>query len=108
MLQQQNPNQALPEIIRVRAQKGFRAHVDGQFGVVNPGDVVEVPRVLAMELRGAQKAVMTDAEKVRQKDYLPARKKNPPKDVSSQLQVLTETVQGLAAAVAVLAKKKGE
>lgn len=73
---QQPPNQALPEIIRVRALKGFRAHVNGQFGIVNPGDVVEIPTVLAMEMRAANKAVMTDEDLKRQKSYLPERKKN--------------------------------
>lgn len=105
---QQQPNQALPETIRVRAQKGFRAHVDGAFGVVNPGDVVDVPRALAMELRASGKAVMTEERKQRQVDYLPERKKNPPKDTATQLQVLTETVQALAGAVAALTKKKGD
>jgi hypothetical protein len=77
-MQMQHPNQPLPEIIRVEALKGFRAVVNGQFGVVNPGDVVEVPLQTAIDLRVAKKAVMTDKDLKRQKDYLPERKR--PKD----------------------------
>ena len=94
MLQTQ-PNQSLPEVIRMQAQKGFRAHIDGKFGIVNPGDVVDVPRPLAMELRAAGKAFMTDADVKRQKEYLPERKKagkaagDP---VAKQIALLTDAV----------------
>jgi len=70
-----NPNQALPEVIRVEALKGFRASVNGQYGVVNPGDVVEVPLEVAIDLRTAHKAVMTQKELRRQTTYLPERKR---------------------------------
>jgi len=73
--QMKNPNQALPETIRVEALKGFRAVIAGQFGVANPGDVVEVPLQVAIDLRVAGKAVMTDKDLKRQKDYLPERKR---------------------------------
>lgn len=91
---QQNPNQPLPEVIRMRALKGFRATVDGQFGIVNPGDVVDIPRTLAMEMRAAGKAVMTEEQPKRQKDYLPARKKEgkAADPVSKQLALLSEAV----------------
>lgn len=97
----QNPSQALHETIRVRALKGFRAIVDGQFGIVNPGDVVEIPRTLAMEMRAANKAVMTDAELKRQKDYTPERKKaaRVADPVSRQLALLTEAVATLTTLV---------
>lgn len=97
LTQQQQANQALPEVIRVQAQKGFRAHVEGKFGVVNPGDVVEIPKVLAMELRAAGKAFMTDAELKRQKNYLPERKKQPGggDPIARQLALLTEAVAAL-------------
>lgn len=72
------PNQALPEIIRVEALKGFRASIGGTFGVVNPGDVVEVPLQVAVDLRTAHKAVMTDKELRRQTGYLPERKRAKP------------------------------
>ncbi len=96
-MQQQAPNQALPEAIRVRAQKGFRAPVDGIFGIVNPGDVVEIPRALAMELRAAGKAVMTEEPLKRQKDYLPERKKAAKggDPVAKQLALLSEAVSTL-------------
>lgn len=101
MLQQQ-PNQALPEVIRMRALKGFRASINGEFGIVNPGDVVELPRVLAMEMRAANKAVMVDADLKRQKDYLPERKKagKAADPVARQLALLTEAVAKLTALVA--------
>jgi len=91
------PNQPLPEVIRVRALKGFRASIGGEFGVVNPGDVVEIPRVLAMEMRAAGKAVMTEDNLKRQKDYLPERKKEGKSadPVSKQLGLLTEAVAKL-------------
>jgi hypothetical protein len=91
---QQAPNQALPEIIRVRALKGFRASVNGQFGIVNPGDVVEIPTVLAMEMRAANKAVMVDEDLKRQKAYLPERKKNAVK-VGDPLVMMAEAVAKL-------------
>lgn len=96
------PNQGLPEIIRVRAIRGFRGLIDGQFGVANPGDVVEVPRALAMEMRSCGRAVMTDAEKSRQKDYLPERKRPgaAPKDpVAAQLTAMTAALTSLKAVV---------
>jgi hypothetical protein len=98
---QQSPNQPLPETIRVRALKGFRAHVDGTFGIVNPGDVVEVPRALAFEMRAAGKAVMTEDKPLRQTSYLPARKKldKAQDPVAKQLAMLSEAVATLATLV---------
>lgn len=68
----QAPNTALPEIIRVKAQKGFYAPLDGKLELVNPGDVVEIPRALAFEMRAAGKAYMVNDPIKRQKDYKPA------------------------------------
>lgn len=67
--------ETLPDYIRVEALKGFRAHVDGRFAIVNPGDVVEVSRATAIDLRMANKAIMTDKKPNVQKDYLPERKR---------------------------------
>lgn len=99
MLQQ--PNQPLPEVIRVRALRGFRASIDGVLSVVNPGDVVEVPRTLAMEMRAANKAVMTEDPLKRQKDFLPERKKagKVADPVGRQLTMLTEAVAALTTLV---------
>jgi hypothetical protein len=95
--QNQQPNQALPEVIRVRAQRGFRGPIDGKFSIASPGDVVEVPRALAMELRGAGKAVMTDEDLKRQAGYLPERKKGgkAADPATLQLKALTDAVTAL-------------
>lgn len=69
------PDSVLADLIRMEALKGFRAPVDGVFGIVNPGDVVEVPRAVAIDLRSANKAIMTEKAVRRQKDYLPERKR---------------------------------
>jgi hypothetical protein len=95
-------NAALPEQIRVKAMKGFRAMADGQFGVVNPGDVVVVDRLVALELRAAQKAVMTDEPLKRQKDYVPERKKNARPSDASQIATLSAQVATLTQQVATL------
>lgn len=67
--------ETLPEQIKVEALKGFRGHVKGAFTIVNPGDVVVVSRALAVELRMANKAVMTDKPERIQENYLPERKR---------------------------------
>lgn len=69
MLQAQ-ANMGLPDVIRVKALKGFRALTkdNNQFTIVRPGDVVEVDRQLAMELRMHRKAVMVNEELKRQTD----------------------------------------
>ena len=101
-MQQQQPNQSLPEIIRVKAQKGFYASVEGQFGLVNPGDVVEIPRSLAMELRASGKAHMTDAKLLRQKDFVPdyAKADKAVDPVTRQMALLTDAVVALQKLVA--------
>lgn len=98
---QQSPNQPLPEMIRVRALKGFRASLDGVFAIVNPGDVVEISRTLAMEMRAANKAVMTEDPVKRQKDFLPERKKTGKAvdPVGRQLAMLAEAVATLTTLV---------
>lgn len=104
----QAPNQPLPETIRVRAIKGFRGVIDNVFGVASPGDVVHVPRALAMELRGAGKAVMTDEQPKRQDNYLPERKKGGRSldPAERQLKALTVAVETLQKAVEALAAGK--
>lgn len=46
--------------VRVRATKGFYAHVQGQYGVVNPDSVVDLPRELAAMMVSANKATLVD------------------------------------------------
>lgn len=65
----------VPDFVKVECLKGFRAHVDGKFTIVNPGDVVTVAKATAIDLRLSQKAVMTDKAERVQKDYLPERKR---------------------------------
>lgn len=69
----------IPDMVRVRALKGFRAVVRGQYSIVNPGDVVMVAKSVAIDLRQANKAVMTDDAEKTQQNYLPERKR--PKSV---------------------------
>ena len=101
---QMAPNQGLPDIIRVKVVRGFRGLIDGQFGVANPGDVVEVPRGLAMEMRGAGRAVMTNDDKHRDPKYLPERKRAglPADPVQAQLAAMTKALEGLQKVVEAL------
>jgi len=97
--------QGLPEIVRVKALRGFRGLIEGVQGEANPGDVVDVPRELAIGLRYGNKAVMVDPEKVakkRQENYLPARKKDKPLDPQAkQIAALVEAVAAMKEAVTV-------
>lgn len=99
-LQQYNPNQQLPETIRVKAQKGFYAHIDGKLAIVNPGDVVDIPRQLACDMRAAGKAYMVDEPLKRQKDYVPPYVRPAAADpfaaLAAQIAKLTELVGSLA------------
>lgn len=96
-----NPN-GLPEIIRVKVIRGFRGEIDGKFGTCAPGDVVDVPRALAIEQRHAGRCVAAtgDEEPKRQLGYLPERKKNPPASPADQLAALTAAVANLTKLVA--------
>lgn len=98
----QQQNQGLPDIIRVKVLRGFRGHIDGRFGIAVPGDVVEVPRELALQMRGAHRAVMTEAELKRQTNYLPERKR--PENVAAdparaQMVAMTKAFEGLSKVV---------
>jgi hypothetical protein len=100
-LQQYNPNQQLPDTIRMKAQKGFYAHIDGKLAIVNPGDVVDIPRQLACDMRAAGKAFMVDEPLKRQAGYMPDYARPEKADpVSRQLAALTEAVTALTALVA--------
>lgn len=77
--------QQIPDMVRVRALKGFRSPVNGVFSVVNPGDVVTVPKAVAVDLRQSNKAVMTTDPETIQKNYLPERKR--PKTVEKAAKV---------------------
>lgn len=72
---QQGMQSDFSQIVKVEAQKSFYFKDGQRMAVANPGDVVEVPLGVAIELRMAQKAHTTDKELQRQKDYLPARKR---------------------------------
>lgn len=106
--QQPAPYAGLPETVRVRALKGFRGLIDGQMGVANPEDVVDVPRDLAVTLRFGGKAVMVnpaEVEKKRQTNYLPERKKNKPVDpAAQQLAALVDAVGAMKDAIATQGK----
>lgn len=98
----------LPDVIRMRAIKGFRGQVDGQLGIVNPGDVVDVPRDLALTLRYGQKAVMVEPTTQKKRsgaEWLPERKKNKPLDPQAQqLAALVDAVSSMKDAVATQGK----
>lgn len=94
--------------LRVKAIKGFYAVVGGQFGVVNPGDVVDLDRGTASMVLSAKKAELTQDTLKRQENYLPERKKNPPPTQQDQLSSLTKAVESLAALVSQLVSAKAE
>lgn len=73
----------VPEFVRVRALKGFRAKVKGVYSIVNPGDVVTVEGPVAVDLRVANKAVMTDEPEKTQANYLPERKRSKAKEAKA-------------------------
>lgn len=89
---------------KVRATRGFYAHRAGQFGVVNPGDVVEISNADARMLAAAGKAEFVDKETALKIDpnYLPERKKDPHRlksPIERQLALQTEVVTQLKDAV---------
>lgn len=98
------------QVVRVKATKGFYATVAGQFGIVNPGDVVDVDRYTASLVVGAGKARAATAEDkpTRQTNYLPERKRNPKRSAEDLLATLVEAVaantQAIQALVASQAK----
>ena len=65
----------LPDVIRMKALRGFRTQVGGRFSIVNPGDVVEVDKLTAMDLRLANKAISTSDPIKQDASYMPARKR---------------------------------
>lgn len=98
-MQQANPT------LRVKATKGFFASTGGQFGVVNPGDVVELDKYTASLVLGAGKAQVTTDSLNRQANYLPERKRNPKPKTEDLLAALvkateanTQAIQALVAA----------
>lgn len=90
--------------VRVRANKGFYANIQGQYGVVNPGDVVDLDRQLAAMMISANKAVQvpSDTKLVRDTDYKPERLKNPQPTSEDRLDKLQGAVEQLAGLVAQL------
>jgi hypothetical protein len=102
MLQQSVNTHGLPDLIRVRALKGFRAVADGAFQIVNPGDVVDVSRETAWELRLYNKCVMTSDEKRRTPPEELAKAKAAKREqvkgpMERQFDVLVAAIQRLAA-----------
>lgn len=96
------------QVVRVKATKGFYATVQGQFGIVNPGDVVDLDRYTASLVAGAGKAVLASSESpTRAQNYLPERKRNPRRSTEDLLGALvkateanTQAIQALVAAQA--------
>jgi len=88
--------------VRVRATKGFYANVNGAFGVVNPGDVVDLDRGIASTVLNKIEVVAPDTKLVRNTSYLPERKRNPKPDSATQIATLTAAVEALTQTVAML------
>ena len=99
-MQKQNATQ-LSDIVRVEAKRSFHAHVDGRFGVINPGDVVDLSRDQAITVLGSQKAALSNREVKRDRNYEAPRLCNPAAQDPNTAQVaaLTAAVQSLQAAV---------
>lgn len=90
---------------RVKALRGFFAVRQGMFGVVNPGDVVDIVVADAKMLRAADKVefLTADSEIKVQTNYIPERKKAKDYGLSPearQLALLAEAVNGLQQIVA--------
>lgn len=92
--------------VRVRALKGFYAVVQGQFGQVNPGDVIDLDRGIARDLANKLQPVAPNEPLVRQKDYLPERKRNPKPDQVSELAALRAAVDALTKVVTALVERE--
>lgn len=96
--------------LKIEVAKGFWAHIQGQFQVVNPGDVVECDRQVAVMAIAAGKAQLTDKSPVRQTNYLPERKRKPKQTTHDLLDALVKATEANTAAIAQLvaaqAKKK--
>lgn len=99
---------------RVKATKGFYAIVQGQLGIVNPGDVVDIDRHTASMVVSANKAQDTADAPTRQSSYLPERKRNPKPTTETLLAALvkateanTKAIESLVAAQAAQVKEAG-
>lgn len=88
--------------VRVKATKGFYANVAGQFGIINPGDVVDIDRHTATLVVSAGKAQQSAESPTRVKDYLPERKRNPKPTVESLLASLVRATEANTQAIAAL------
>lgn len=84
---------------RVKATKGFYATVQGQFGIVNPGDVVDVDRHTAAMVISANKAADTTDAPTRQSTYLPERKRNPRPSTETLLAALVKATESNTKAI---------
>lgn len=91
------------QVARVKAIKGFYASVAGQFGIVNPGDVVDVDRHTAALVVGAGKAIgAKDESPSRQQNYVPERKRNPKKSTEDLLGALVKATEANTLAIQAL------
>ena len=64
----------MADLVRMKAERAFRAPVNGVMGIVAVGDVVEVTKELASFLRSSNKASVT-AEPVGKARHAPAAEK---------------------------------
>lgn len=98
------------QVVRVKATKGFYATVAGQFGIVNPGDVVPLDRYTASLVVGAGKAraATADEKETRQASYLPERKRSPKKTTEDLLATLVEAVAANTQAIHAWVAKSAE
>lgn len=91
------------QVVRVKAIKGFYATVAGQFGIINPGDVVDLDRYTASLVVGAGKAEgAKDATPSRQSKYLPERKRNPKASTEDLLSALVKATEANTNAIQAL------
>lgn len=97
------------QTVRVHALKGFYAYVGGQFGVVNPGDVVELDRVVAPMVIATHKAEHSTASLRRDPKYLPERKRNPRPSTEDLLASLVKATEANTLAIsALVSSQKGK
>jgi hypothetical protein len=89
---------------RVEAVKGFYANVQGVFGVVNPGDVVDLDRDTASIVAANGKATYVEPSRPlrRQASYLPERKRNPSPSQVDLLASLVKATEANTAAIQAL------
>jgi hypothetical protein len=91
--------------VRVRALKGFYSVVSGTLTQVNPGDVVDLERGIARDVASKIELVQPGTPLLKQKDYLPERKRNPKADPAAAITALQSSVDALTQAVTALLQR---